>query len=107
MLRGTQWVTDRAGWGRPWRQGEGRGLKDAFSWGAATSVAAATPRHRHTAVTSPHLLQDAEDLGFSRVISQWLSAGSFISKALCEAGNTPLLATFAHPSGRCDYSSGG
>ena len=106
MLRGTQWVTYRAGWGRPWRQREGRGLKDASSWGAATSgfqPAAATPRHRHTAVTSPHLLQDAKDLGISRVISQWLGAGSFISKALCEAGNTPLLATFVHPSGRCDY----
>ena len=64
MLRGTQWVTYRTVWGRPWRQGEGRGLKDAFSWGAATSVAAATPRDRHTAVTSPHLLQDAEYLGF-------------------------------------------
>lgn len=56
MLWGTQWVIYRAGWARPWRQGEGRGLKDAFSWGAATSgfqPAAATPRHRRTAVTSP------------------------------------------------------
>ena len=93
------------GVGQVLETGEGGGLKGALSQGAATpgfQPATVTPRLGPTVVTSSHLLQEADDLGSSCAVSQCLSAGSFISKASCEAENTPLQATFALQTGHCD-----